>query len=100
MSSNYSFTDKAEQTISDAIQLAKDHANAQGTFFEQYVRFGREVDFVFLAVYPLHIAAVLLKDETATNGKQAGPPLFASVIEKAGGEAVSILCFSFLNYTL
>ncbi|KLO14465.1 hypothetical protein SCHPADRAFT_903277 [Schizopora paradoxa] len=67
MSSNYSFTDKAEQTISDAVQLAKDHANAQ--------------------VYPLHIAAVLLKDEAATNGKQAGPPLFASVIEKAGGEA-------------
>lgn len=28
--SNYDFTTKAEQSLTEAIQLAKDHANAQG----------------------------------------------------------------------
>jgi len=30
MANNPDFTDKAAQTLSDAIQLAKDYANAQG----------------------------------------------------------------------
>jgi hypothetical protein len=30
MSSNFDFTDKAQESISAALQLAKDYANAQG----------------------------------------------------------------------
>ena len=30
MASNMDFTDKTQQSLSDAIQLAKDYANAQG----------------------------------------------------------------------
>jgi hypothetical protein len=30
MTSNMEFTDKTEKTIAEAIQLAKDHAHAQG----------------------------------------------------------------------
>jgi hypothetical protein len=32
MTSNLDFTDKASQSVNDAVQLAKDHANAHGTF--------------------------------------------------------------------
>ena len=33
MSSNFDFTDKTQQTLAEAIQLAKDYANAQGLSF-------------------------------------------------------------------
>ncbi|KAI0052894.1 hypothetical protein FA95DRAFT_1601578 [Auriscalpium vulgare] len=71
MTSLDSFTDKAQQTLSAAIQLAKDYANSQ--------------------VYPAHIAFVLLNegagDGTASGGvSNAQIPLFTSVIQKAGGD--------------
>jgi len=31
MTSNYEFTDKTQESILAAVQLAKDHAHAQGT---------------------------------------------------------------------
>lgn len=33
MATNFDFTDKTQQSITDAIQLANDYANAQGPFF-------------------------------------------------------------------
>ncbi|KAG7450522.1 uncharacterized protein BT62DRAFT_927802 [Guyanagaster necrorhizus] len=60
MSSNFDLTDKTNETLTAAMQLAKDSANAQ--------------------VAPAHIAFVLLNEEGS------GAPLFASVIEKAGGD--------------
>ncbi|KAI0068201.1 hypothetical protein BV25DRAFT_1911214 [Artomyces pyxidatus] len=60
------FTDKAQQTLQAAIQLAKDYANSQ--------------------VYPAHLAFVLLNEGAGEGGSQAQIPLFASVIQKAGGD--------------
>ncbi|KAK0506223.1 P-loop containing nucleoside triphosphate hydrolase protein [Armillaria luteobubalina] len=64
MTSNFDLTDKTNETLTTAIQLAKDSANAQ--------------------VAPAHIAFVLLNEEGG------GAPLFASVIEKAGGDKTTV----------
>ena len=78
--SNFNFTDKAEESISAAVQLAKDYANAQ--------------------VQPAHIAFALLNEG---SGDQPSPgassrSLFSSVIEKAGGDPVrSIVVLPFDN---
>ena len=73
--SNFDFTDKTEETIAAAVQLAKDYAQAQ--------------------VQPAHIAFALLNDGSGDNpdslNAASGKSLFASVIEKAGGDPV---CFS------
>ncbi|ESK88873.1 heat shock protein hsp98 [Moniliophthora roreri MCA 2997] len=68
MTSNFDFTDKTQQSLAAAIQLAKDYANAQ--------------------VHPAHIAFALL-NEGAGEGT-SGSSLFASVIQKAGGDPQSI----------
>ncbi|KAG6813792.1 hypothetical protein H0H92_007204 [Tricholoma furcatifolium] len=76
MSSNFDFTDKTQQSIADAIQLAKDYANAQ--------------------VYPAHIAFVLINEgsgEAVPGGIQqtsSSTPLFVSVIQRAGGDPTSV----------
>lgn len=62
MAANLDFTDRAQRSLQDAIQLAKDHANSQ--------------------VYPAHIAFALLNDNTDNNTS----PLFASIISSAGGD--------------
>ncbi|KAI0321337.1 P-loop containing nucleoside triphosphate hydrolase protein [Amylostereum chailletii] len=59
------FTDKAQQTLQDAVQLAKDYSNSQ--------------------VHPAHLAFVLLNEGSGEN-QTSQIPLFASVIQKAGGE--------------
>ncbi|KAF8445935.1 P-loop containing nucleoside triphosphate hydrolase protein [Boletus edulis BED1] len=69
------FTDKTKQSITAAIQLAKDYSNAQ--------------------VYPAHLAFVLLNDGQAPGVAMPGsrgssPPLFASVIQRAGGDPTLI----------
>ncbi|KAI9512595.1 P-loop containing nucleoside triphosphate hydrolase protein [Russula earlei] len=70
------FTDKAQATVQAAVQLAKDHANPQ--------------------VYPAHLGFVLLNEgaghDPADLGStaQAQIPLFASVIQKAGGEVTPV----------
>lgn len=80
-------TDKAAEAIQAAITLAKDYANGM------YV-------FCLLAynslsctyrLYPVHIAFVLLNEGSTSDS--AAPtvsktPLFASVINKAGGDPV------------
>ncbi|KAI6047642.1 P-loop containing nucleoside triphosphate hydrolase protein [Pisolithus marmoratus] len=67
-------TERSQQTIAAAIQLARDHANAQ--------------------VHPAHIAAALLNEGTEPDSSMQGgqnyASLFASVIEKAGGDKVTV----------
>ncbi|KAL1683956.1 P-loop containing nucleoside triphosphate hydrolase protein [Schizophyllum commune] len=65
MTSNFEFTDKTQETLAAAIQLAKDYANAQ--------------------VHPAHIAFALL-NEGAGEGNTGNHSLFTSIIEKAGGD--------------
>ncbi|PSS37755.1 hypothetical protein PHLCEN_2v448 [Hermanssonia centrifuga] len=64
MASSMDFTDKTQQTLAAAIQVAKDYANSQ--------------------VHPAHIAFAFL-NEGAGEGSSAHS-LFTSVIEKAGGD--------------
>ncbi|KAG5639244.1 hypothetical protein H0H81_005318 [Sphagnurus paluster] len=76
MAMNFDFTDKTQQSLSDAVQLAKDYANAQ--------------------VHPVHIAFVLINEgsgEAVPGGLQqsSGPaPLFVSVIQRAGGDPAAV----------
>ncbi|KAF8055317.1 P-loop containing nucleoside triphosphate hydrolase protein [Lyophyllum atratum] len=76
MASNYEFTEKARQTLSDAFQLAKDYANAQ--------------------VHPEHIAFVFINGgsgEASPGGTQysgSAIPLFVSVIQRAGGDPTAV----------
>ena len=42
MGSNFDFTDKTQETLAAAIQLAKDYANAHGMYFN-YVTEGSPV---------------------------------------------------------
>lgn len=65
MASNFDFTDRAQQSLSDAVQLARDHANPQ--------------------VYPAHITFALL-NEPPPDAAAATTPLFASIISRAGGD--------------
>jgi ATP-dependent chaperone ClpB len=72
MASNFEFTDKTEETVSAAVQLAKDYANAQ--------------------VHPAHFAFALLNE--GAGGEPPGglsgnsqTSLFSSVIQKAGGDS-------------
>lgn len=67
-------TDKARESVEAAVQLATDYANSQ--------------------LYPVHLAFVLLNEgagdgPTTGNISQSQIPLFASVIQKAGGDVVS-----------
>jgi len=73
MDSGMNFTEKTQKSLAEAIQLAKDYANAQ--------------------VHPAHIAFVLLNEgagETLPRSGgvkgSGGRPLFQSIIEKAGGD--------------
>ncbi|KAK7468895.1 hypothetical protein VKT23_003392 [Stygiomarasmius scandens] len=68
MASNFDFTDKTQQSLQAAIQLAKDYANAQ--------------------VHPAHIAFVLLNEGDPNSSNPTS--LFASVIQKAGGDPIAI----------
>lgn len=64
---NFEFTDKAQQSLADAIQLARDHANSQ--------------------VYPAHIAFTLLNDPLPdASPATTTTPLFASIISRAGAD--------------
>ncbi|KZT02700.1 uncharacterized protein LAESUDRAFT_815128 [Laetiporus sulphureus 93-53] len=76
MASSMNFTDKTQESLAAAIQLAKDYANAQ--------------------VYPAHIASALLNEsagEPAAPGgltQAHGASLFHNVIEKAGGDSTTV----------
>ncbi|KAG6336579.1 hypothetical protein ID866_2517 [Astraeus odoratus] len=68
------FTERTQQTIATAIQVARDYANAQ--------------------VHPAHIGAALLNEDAAPEGGVASggqnyASLFSSVIQKAGGDTAS-----------
>jgi ATP-dependent Clp protease ATP-binding subunit ClpB len=62
MAANLDLTDRAQRSLQDAVQLARDHANSQ--------------------VYPAHIAFALLNDNTDNNNT----PLFSSIISSVGGD--------------
>ncbi|KAI0076097.1 hypothetical protein K474DRAFT_1772816 [Panus rudis PR-1116 ss-1] len=71
MASNFNFTDKTQESLAAAIQLAKDYANAQ--------------------VYPAHIAFALLNEGAADGTPSAGSnSLFSSVISRAGGDPTTV----------
>jgi hypothetical protein len=73
MTSNFDFTDKAQESIAAAIQSAKDYANAQ--------------------VHPVHFASVLLNEgatDAIPGGPTSGTSLFSSVISRAGGDPVRL----------
>lgn len=85
MASNFEFTDKTEETVSAAVQLAKDYANAQ--------------------VHPAHLAFALLNEGAGGEppGGLAGnsqTSLFSSVIQKAGGDSVSTVFTCDLQYAI
>ncbi len=92
MASSMNFTDKTQESLAAAIQLAKDYANAQGMSLTEYCDRKLVILTTVFAVHPAHIAFVLLSDTQtgeaggATTGSH---PLFASVIDKAGGDIVS-----------
>ncbi|TBU35264.1 P-loop containing nucleoside triphosphate hydrolase protein [Dichomitus squalens] len=67
---NMQFTDKTQESLAAAIQLAKDYANAQ--------------------VHPAHIAFALLNEGQSEGGGPSTSSLFSSVIDKAGGDTVTI----------
>jgi len=93
------FTDKAQATVQAAIQLAKDYANSQSESMSisssSVLTPIAHLSLFPRAVYPAHIGFVLLnegagKEESAPGGiSQTQIPLFASVIQKAGGDVVS-----------
>ena len=68
MASNFEFTDKAQESLAAAIQLAKDGHNPQ--------------------VHPVHLAAALINETPA--GKQANgastTSLFRGIVDKAGAD--------------
>ena len=67
--SSFEFTDKAKNSLEQAVTLAKDYKNTQ--------------------VYPAHLAFALINEsapEGASGVNAAGSSLFASVISKAGGD--------------
>ncbi|GBE77955.1 Heat shock protein [Sparassis crispa] len=74
MASNLNFTDKTQESLGAAVQLAKDYANAQ--------------------VHPAHLAFVLLNEGAGEQGLPGGvssqpsqsSSLFSSVIQKTGGD--------------
>ncbi|KAM6498108.1 P-loop containing nucleoside triphosphate hydrolase protein [Amanita muscaria] len=75
MAANFDFTDKAQQSVADAIQIARDHANPQ--------------------VHPAHIAFALINgqngDGSATGSTNAATaPLLTSIISRAGGDPVAV----------
>lgn len=94
MALNLEFTDKAQATLQAAIQLAKDYAVSQGMSAVSSFTVQLLITLCMYAVYPAHIAFVLLNegagDEPAPgNSSLAQVSLFASVIQKAGGDVVS-----------
>ncbi|EKM61054.1 uncharacterized protein PHACADRAFT_247392 [Phanerochaete carnosa HHB-10118-sp] len=67
MASSMEFTDKTQETIAAAVQIARDYGNSQ--------------------VIPAHIAFALLNESA---GQQGGHSLFTSVIQKAGGDPITV----------
>ena len=88
---NYEFTEKTEQTIAAAIQLAKEYANAQGKD-PRIASLKRYTDSSLSTVHPPHLASVMLNETSSGEANGALPAgrqsqsLFASAISKAGGD--------------
>ena len=91
MDYDWEFTEKTEQTIAAAIQLAKEYANAQGKD-PWIVSLKRYTDSSLSTVHPPHLASVMLNETSSGEANDALPAsrqsqsLFASAIRKAGGD--------------
>ncbi|EIW64655.1 uncharacterized protein TRAVEDRAFT_25762 [Trametes versicolor FP-101664 SS1] len=70
MAASMNFTDKTQESLAAAIQLAKDYANAQ--------------------VHPAHIGFVLLNEAQGEGASSGAHSLFTSVIDKAGGDPLAV----------
>ncbi|KAI0825114.1 P-loop containing nucleoside triphosphate hydrolase protein [Trametes gibbosa] len=70
MASSMNFTDKTQESLAAAIQLAKDYAHAQ--------------------VHPAHIAFILLNEGQGEGAPTGSHSLFTSVIDKAGGDTTTV----------
>ncbi|KAH9849740.1 P-loop containing nucleoside triphosphate hydrolase protein [Lenzites betulinus] len=70
MASSMNFTDKTQESLAAAIQLAKDYANAQ--------------------VHPAHLAFILLNEGQGEGAPSGSHSLFTSVIDKAGGDPTAV----------
>jgi len=95
MDSKFEFTDKTQQSISAAFQLAKDYGNAQGIFLVEHLLLHTFLTYR-ITVHPAHIAFGLINEEAsdAASGSQlsgGGASLFSSVIQRAGGDPVRLL---------
>lgn len=95
MTSNMEFTDKSQNTLTEAIQLAKDYAHVQGmSTFVSLLCKNLHMLLVFL-VQPVHLAFVLLNEGASEafmpggTPANASPGLFASVVSRVGGDPVS-----------
>jgi ATP-dependent Clp protease ATP-binding subunit ClpB len=96
--SNFDFTDKANESVVAAVQLAKDYAQAQGMYICYHLWYSVLTP---LAVQPAHLAFVLLNEGSAdaqsspSSGAapraNSGASLFQSVIERAGGDPVRVI---------
>ena len=99
MGSNFDFTDKTQETLAAAIQLAKDYANAHG--MHSRLRHGTSSWLItpLVIVVPAHIAFVLLNEgageQQPSEGLSQGSKnsLFTSVIQKVGGDPASLFYF-------
>ena len=99
MTSNFDFTEKAEQTLQTSFQLAKDYANAQGMFCPIFLE-NQESSLTRVPVHPAHIASAFLNEGGGASLSMPGSlhegrgngsvPLFVSCISKAGGEPVCL----------
>ena len=89
------FTDKTQNTLAEAIQLARDHAHVQGMSFSFLSHAKTYNVLLVFPVYPVHLAFVLLNGGTSEPSMPGGPTsnaspgLFALVIERVGGNPVS-----------
>lgn len=91
------YTDKTQKTLAEAIQLARDHAHAQGMLLPFLFPAKTYNTLLVFPVHPVHLAFVLLNEGTSESEpsmpggptSNASPGLFASVVARAGGDPVS-----------
>ena len=97
MTTSAEYTDKSQKTLTEAIQLARDHAHVQGMLLSFFLRAETYNTLLLFPVYPVHLAFVLLNEGTSDSEpslpggptSNASPGLFASVVARAGGDPVS-----------
>ena len=80
MASGMDFTDKAQETLAAAVQIAKDYAQSQGAYTVTSHANARVTNFR-ISVHPAHIAFALLNEGAGQPGANS---LFTSVLVSEG----------------